>query len=491
MKHEISTGRKIVYGLTAVIAILIVLEIILRAADLFPAERLFEKRESSSSWQENLFSGFMGIHEPDPDLLWKMKPNLNKSFVHTNSHGLTGPEIDYKKPSGTYRILYLGDSTPLGIGLADWRGSFVWQIARILETQLNRKVDMVNASTAGYSSLQGLKYFLTEGLRYNPDLVLIYLGNNDASYNGYRSDSALMAEAARFRGIKKVLNNFRIYKLLKSIILPLKSGANSDSEKSLAVRVSPENYKANLEEIIQTCAENDIDLILNTIPVPLTWPPGVEFKVFTTGRDTISGTLFMPELQRDMLHQNKSLALDWQMFRENYGSFDPWSLNVLKSAYTDSGDVDANIKRYENLLNENSDDATLLNNLGMLFWKKDQTDSAILYLNRASEIEIGDPSILYNLGMAHRRAGDIDSAEYYLNRARNNDFNSLRIKSGYNDIISALAHEHNIPFIDFVDIFNRDNREKLFVDHCHPNPDGHRIMAESLARKIASIIKKP
>ncbi len=491
MAHKLSTGRKVVYGLIAVAGIIVILETILRLAGMFPADRLFEKRTSSASWQENLFAGFMGIHQPDPDLLWVMKPNLNKSFVNTNSHGLTGPEVEHKKPPGKFRILLLGDSTPLGIGLPNWNRSFVWQIAEILRNQMNMDAEIINASTAGYSSLQGLKYFKQEGLKYNPDLVLMYLGNNDASYNGYRSDSALMAEAEQFLGIKKVLNSFKTYRLLKSLLLPIKSELADKAQGQLVLRVDPENYRRNLEEIITICRENEIDIILNTIPVPLTWPPGVEFKVFRTGRDTVSGTLFMPELQREILSEKKSLALDWQMFRNNYGSFDPWSLNVLKSAYTDTGAVEENIRQYHQLLDQEPGDSRYLNNLGVLYWKKQVTDSALKYLRDASEIEIGDAPILYNLGMAHRQAGNADSAEYYLNRARDNDYNSLRIKSGYNHIISALAHEHEIPFIDFVQIFNLADREKLFVDHCHPDPTGHRMLAEKFAEKIASITEKP
>ncbi|MBD3219316.1 MAG: hypothetical protein GF310_13665, partial [candidate division Zixibacteria bacterium] len=397
--RKISLSKKIGYGILTAVIILILLEIVLRVAGLFPAHELFEKRESSASWQENLFAGFMGIHEPDPQFLWKMKPNLNKAFVQTNSRGLTGKLIPYEKDTTKIRILLLGDSTPLGIGLRDWGSSYIWLLQEFLKRGLNREVEVVNASTAGYTSLQGLEYLREEGLKYDPDIVLVYLGNNDASYNGYLSDSALMAQASEFIGLKEAFNNFKIYKMLKSFLIPLKSDIQDHEGQELQIRVPPDRFEHNLSEVIELCRQNNSKIVLNTIPVPLTWPPGVEFKVFTTGRDTVSGQLYMPERQREMLKEKMSLALDWEMFREQYGQIDPWSKRVLQSSYSDSGNMLENISKYHKLLEDNSSNENYLNNLGVLYWQNEDYDSAYTYLKQALMQEQKNPTILYNIGM--------------------------------------------------------------------------------------------
>lgn len=476
--------KKIVYSSLAVVLFLALVEIVLRLSGMVPIGMFVDPVLAHGSWQRNLFAGFMGIHESDPELLWKMKPNLIKPFVKTNRHGLSGPEIPYSKPSGTLRIMLLGDSTPLGIGLANWSNSFVWILKQVISRYHNGPVEVVNASTAGYSSLQGLKYLEIEGLKYDPDIVLVYLGNNDASYNGFLCDSALMEKSAGYRHTRKFLNKFQIYRFLKNLLIPVKSGIAHVDDRELQVRVNPEQYAANLLEIYDLCQRNDIELILNTIPVPLTWPPAVEFKVFTEGRDSISGQLYMPELQRRQLHTQTALALDWQMFEENYGEIDEWSKHVLETAYTDTGALEPKIIEYRSELAVDPDDCNALNNLGVIFWRQSQYDSALVYLRQAVTHDPENPYPLYNLGMTFYRLQQADSAHYYLNSARNNDFNSLRIKENYNQVIVDLARQYDLPLVDLVALFDRVGREKLFVDHCHPNQLGHRLIAEKLAEEI-------
>lgn len=488
---KISAPKKLVYALVVTIMGLILLEIILRLAGLFPAERLFEKKNASVSWQENLFANFMGIHQPDPEFLWKMKPNLIKSFMKTNSRGLTGQTVPYEKDTSKLRILVLGDSTPLGIGLKDWNDSFVWHLLRGLRTDItsgmDREIEMINASTAGYTSLQGLKYYQIEGRKYKPDLVLVYLGNNDASYNGYLSDSSLMAGAEQFIGLKKTLNNFKLYRLLKSVLIPLKSDLASHQDQELKIRVSPESFRLNLLKLADLCRDDGAKLMLCTIPVPLNWPPGVEFKVFTSGRDSVSGQLYMPEQQREMLTKKSALAIDWKMFERDYGSIDPWSLKVLKSAYADTGDIESIIKNYHDLIGENGDDPQYANNLGVLFWRNHDYDSALVYLRRAHDKLTDDPVLLYNLGMTFYGIGDEDSADHYLRLARDLDYNSLRIKTEYNDIIREVAERDGIWMSDLVLDFEREDMRDHFVDHCHPDLRGHKFVADMLANKIESI----
>ena len=481
--------KKIVYSSLAVVLVLALVEIVLRLSGMVPIGRIVDPALAHGSWQRNLFSGFMGIHESDPELLWKMKPDLIKPFVKTNRHGLSGPEVPYKKPSGTLRILLLGDSTPLGIGLSDWGNSFAWILRQVLSRYHNGPVEVVNASTAGYSSLQGLKYLEIEGLKYDPDIVLVYLGNNDASYNGFLSDSALMEKLANYRQIRKFLNNFQLYRFLKNLLRPVKSGTPSIDNRELKVRVTPEQYALNLLKIYELCRQNDIALIVNTIPVPLTWPPAVEFKVFTEGRDSVSGELYMPEIQRRQLKTKTALALDWKMFEENYGKIDEWSQHVLKTAYTDTGALAPKITAYRSELGVDPDDIEALNNLGVIFWRQFQLDSALVYLRQAVAHDPENPYLLYNLGMTFYRLDQPDSAHFYLNRARNHDFNSLRIKESYNQIIIDLARQHNLPLIDLVSMFDRVGREQLFVDHCHPNQLGHRLIAEQLAEEIIRLLQ--
>ena len=75
----------------------------------------------------------------------------------------------------------------------------------------------------GYTSLQGLTYLKNYGLKYSPDLILIYFGNNDASKNGYISDKELMSRNLQLVGFLGALNCLVTYRFLKELILPIKA----------------------------------------------------------------------------------------------------------------------------------------------------------------------------------------------------------------------------------------------------------------------------
>jgi lysophospholipase L1-like esterase len=111
--------------------------------------------------------------------------------VDVNSHGLRGPETTYDKPPATFRILNLGDSVAMGWGVqeADTYG-------RRLETRLNaqgtgdRYFEVINAGVPGWNLANAAAYLQAEGLKYEPDLVLLDL----TIANDINGKSALLAD---------------------------------------------------------------------------------------------------------------------------------------------------------------------------------------------------------------------------------------------------------------------------------------------------------
>jgi hypothetical protein len=96
--------------------------------------------------------------------------------VDINSHGLRSPETTYEKPPDTFRILNLGDSVAMGWGVREED-----TYGRRLETLLNTKAagtlryEVINAGTPGWNLENELAYLEAEGLKYDPDLVLLDL----------------------------------------------------------------------------------------------------------------------------------------------------------------------------------------------------------------------------------------------------------------------------------------------------------------------------
>jgi lysophospholipase L1-like esterase len=155
-------------------------------------------------------SGWYGYPEdlflPDEHLGYKYKPNFNGFFprrpydhiaIAINERGLRDRPHEYLKPAGVTRILGLGDSVTFGAGV-----SFEDIYLRRLETRFkraHRSIEIINAGVNSYEFDQERNYFLIEGYRYQPDIVLIGLVLNDITP---MTPDTIRALDAYHRGLK-------------------------------------------------------------------------------------------------------------------------------------------------------------------------------------------------------------------------------------------------------------------------------------------------
>lgn len=128
----------------------------------------------------------------DPDVGTRQVPNA-RGFVHcpeydidivVNSSGLRDREFPYAKPTGTLRILTLGDSFVCGYGVTAEE-----TLAKVLERRLDSRGDeaaweVLNGGVGSTGTAHQLAYFLHDGWRYEPDLVVLgFFVGNDFSDN--------------------------------------------------------------------------------------------------------------------------------------------------------------------------------------------------------------------------------------------------------------------------------------------------------------------
>ncbi len=118
----------------------------------------------------------------DPDFGWRMLPNVQKRSAFwgatepatTNSKGWRDAETTYAKPPGTTRIVVLGDSFTFASSV-DYGERFT----EVLE-EAREDLEVVNLGVNAYGTDQELRVLELEGLRYDPDVVVLvaYLGND-------------------------------------------------------------------------------------------------------------------------------------------------------------------------------------------------------------------------------------------------------------------------------------------------------------------------
>jgi hypothetical protein len=100
----------------------------------------------------------------------------------TNSKGLRASrDFGYEKAAGTLRVLALGDSHTQGYEVA--QGA---TFAAVLERYLNfhgQKSEVLNAGVSGYSTAEAAAYLEAEGIKYQPDVVVLGFFANDYEDN--------------------------------------------------------------------------------------------------------------------------------------------------------------------------------------------------------------------------------------------------------------------------------------------------------------------
>lgn len=115
---------------------------------------------------------------------YRMIPNnswiLNNIRFRTNAHGWRDTDHAYPKPANTYRIVVLGDSITFGYGV-----NLAETYPKQLEQQLNQqpslptRYEVISIAMGGLGTEQEAYLLEREGLKYDPDLVIVGYCSND------------------------------------------------------------------------------------------------------------------------------------------------------------------------------------------------------------------------------------------------------------------------------------------------------------------------
>jgi lysophospholipase L1-like esterase len=141
---------------------------------------------------------------------------------------LRSDEIYSKRRSpNSLRIICIGDSITFGYGLEN-----KYSYPRLLEDNLSQKlpftkVEVINAGVPGYSSRQGIVWFDQELGNYNPDIIIVQFGFNDAYFtkrsmlesHRYKTDNEIMkGSLGNFLKIDNCFNN-KIDSLFSKLVI--------------------------------------------------------------------------------------------------------------------------------------------------------------------------------------------------------------------------------------------------------------------------------
>jgi hypothetical protein len=196
----------------------------------------------------------------NPILIYELKPNyegiydgadicLPPTKIKINSDGFRDYKYSVEKPNNTFRIIALGDSHTVGLGV-----ELNETYSKVLEKLLNvgrQRYEVLNLGVDGYDLIQKIEILKRKGLTYNPDLILLQYCGDDIVNRSFQIE---IEEKALNEFAKK--NNISTYEIdeftKRKILVNISTMLIDENEKNsykLSVLIS--NYLDDLKKTIE------------------------------------------------------------------------------------------------------------------------------------------------------------------------------------------------------------------------------------------------
>jgi lysophospholipase L1-like esterase len=198
--------------------------------------------------------------EPDPVLLWR--PVTHSPF---NAQRFKGPMAELPKPADLFRVMCYGDSLTDGPPRGGWP-SWLHKLLAEKSTEPGRRFEVLNAGVAGYSSHQGVLRFLQEVDRYQPDLVLVSFGWNDAAQAIGQPDKTFKIPPWPVVACQRALVRYRAYLVLMYYTQKWRAEPPVAAPGPVSPRVSVSDYLVNMDRFRTEAARRGIAIAYLTRP---------------------------------------------------------------------------------------------------------------------------------------------------------------------------------------------------------------------------------
>lgn len=179
--------------------------------------------------------------------------------VAINSAKLRDREFAQRKPAGSIRILMLGDSITLG-----WGNEAADSVAKQLESEFGDRfpeqtIDVINAGVGNYNTAMEVGWFLSRGIAYEPDIVVLNYFVNDAELTPARRggiwrehSAAYVFLASRFDAVRRRYGGGDWLNYYQALYAPDAPG--------WAIT------QAQIRELARVCQEQNIKLAIASYP---------------------------------------------------------------------------------------------------------------------------------------------------------------------------------------------------------------------------------
>lgn len=180
------------------------------------------------------------------------------------------------KPTGTYRIVLAGESAMKGFPQPKCLSSGAFLEAMLGDAWPDRRVEVINLGTTAVASYPVLG-MLTESLDYQPDLVVVYVGNNE--FFGAYGVASLHTAGRSPTGIR-LIRGFRwlaVAQAIDSLLAASDATENKTLMEAMMGRASiasddplradaAHNLKEFTGQMVSRCRERGVPVLVCTLP---------------------------------------------------------------------------------------------------------------------------------------------------------------------------------------------------------------------------------
>ncbi len=349
-------------------------------------------------------------------------------------------EFSRIKALNTRRVFSLGGSTTQGEPYGPPTAFSAWLRINLEMIDPSRNWEMVNCGGLSYASYRVLP-ILREVLSYDPDLIVIYCGQNEfleaRELSGWKKTPTLVARIA------STLSRLRIVQFTTSIVMPTSStdqdhrttrlkrevdalldergGLEKYHRSSLDAPAVVASFRWNLQQMIAACQSRQIPLVLVVPTVNLRdCPP---FK--------IEADPHLSDEKRQLIESH------WQQAQDD----------------------------------------------------REQPEKARETMLKLLEIDPQHCGAHYYLGQLAIAEQDWEQARRHLTTAKDYDICPLRATSEIQQVVRQVAAENRVLTLDADDLFQSKSSHGLvgkpwLIDHIHPGIEGHQLLGETLAELL-------
>ena len=266
-------------------------------------------------WEEPVIDGILA---PDPIQRWNLPRSgsirLADVTIESNSLRYRGPEFDDDPDPCTYRVYAAGDSSVFGHGIP-YGQAYVELLPALVTAPAGLQLEGINAGVPGYSTFQSSQRLRRNGWALRPDLLIIANLWSDSAHAGIADRELFVDDGwidrATWIGIAEHLSVSQLFRCIYKQF-EFSSKVFSTGDPSAAIeRVSLEEYRENLMNMVSDAGKRDVQVILLLLPHPGDQPEDVsgdERGLINNGQDEVSHDY--RETMRSVASRTDTLLVD-------------------------------------------------------------------------------------------------------------------------------------------------------------------------------------